>query len=276
MRVLCFAIAPLLTVGKGGQLEVVAGSCEEAERKRRVLERVVFVMRSHSMVRAFKDWRDKVATAVWEREASRELMERIVRRMMHSTLTAAFDAWRDAPEPQGSPPVSPVEREDKFVAPKLILGPSNVAARGIQNYIGITDLSFTASESLGLQTIMAEWMKHGTPEDIQNMLYVVKMKALEPIPLHIQRCIQKGYYHGGRLRAQDFDTGNKGKMLRDFVDHPFSKMAGNSAPEVTPPSPPAVLALQRALLRFCRRPLACWTGVAARREAGRGSSLEPD
>jgi len=121
----------------------------------------------------------------------------------------------------------------KFAAPTLVLGPSTAAAKGIMSYLGLTDLSFTAQEEQGLEAMMAEWLAYGTPEDIANVLYVIRGKALEPIPDHIQECIKKGFYHGGRLQAEDFDTGNKGKTLHDFVNHPNSKMAGNTAPEVT-------------------------------------------
>jgi hypothetical protein len=47
-----------------------------------------------------------------------------------------------------------------------------------------------------------------------------------PIPQHVKNSARTKKYHGGDFKKEDYDTGNKGKKLKDFHNDPASVLAG--------------------------------------------------
>jgi hypothetical protein len=47
-----------------------------------------------------------------------------------------------------------------------------------------------------------------------------------PIPEHVKNSQKTGKYHGGSFKKEDYDTGNKGKKLKDFHNDQASVLAG--------------------------------------------------
>jgi hypothetical protein len=70
-----------------------------------------------------------------------------------------------------------------------------------------------------------EIQTHGSEEDQANWKYIVDGRAQVDIPAHAQRDIEKGYYHGGPLRMEDYDANHHGWTLQQFTDLPESKLA---------------------------------------------------
>jgi len=124
------------------------------------------------------------------------------------------------------------EKEGKFEAPKLVLGTSTQAAKGILFAVGMDKKEYARKLGQGVDAMEQEWNLAGNEEDKDNFRYVKKGRAKVDMVPHIEKQLKEGRYHGGALSAETFDTGNEGKVLQDFVDAKPSKMAGLSPEEV--------------------------------------------
>jgi len=123
---------------------------------------------------------------------------------------------------------SPGDPEDKFVAMKLILGASEVAAAGLDAATGLDDGYKVACLRDPLAAIEMEVLLHGCKHDCDNLYYILYGTAQrwDDYPAEVQKDIQSGTYHGGAMGADDYDAGHAGMKLEDFVKHPTSKLAG--------------------------------------------------
>ena len=133
-----------------------------------------------------------------------------------------------APAPQAPATCSPGDPEDKFVAMKLILGASEVAAGGLDKATGLTDEYKAACLRDPLASIEMELLLHGSKKDCENFYYILDGTAQtwDDYPAQVQEDIRSGTYHGGSLGPDDYDAGHAGMKLEDFVNHPTSKLAG--------------------------------------------------
>ena len=119
--------------------------------------------------------------------------------------------------------------EDRFVATKLILGQPEAAAAGLKVALGLDDDQiFAKLLARGIEQVIDEVTAAGSDDDKANLRYCHTGRACErsDLPPHVARCIDSGWYHGGRLGSDDFDYGHAGMTLDDFVNHPSAKVAG--------------------------------------------------
>ena len=114
--------------------------------------------------------------------------------------------------------------ESKYVARKLVLETSAIAAAGLKRALGLGDMLLGFMLQEPEVAIECEVLRHGTWEDKDNFYYIQKGRAQEweHIPAHVKAEIRKGAYHGGVLNEGDYDAGHAGWTLDDFVAHPHS------------------------------------------------------
>ena len=137
--------------------------------------------------------------------------------------------WAAAAAQQQEPATrSPADHEDKFVATKLILGASEIAAGGLDKATGMTDEVKAAYLRDPAAVIEMEVLLHGSNQDCDNFYYIRNGVAQkwDDYPEQVQEDVRNGKYHGGSLGPDDYDAGHAGKKLEDFVNHPTSKLAG--------------------------------------------------
>ena len=120
--------------------------------------------------------------------------------------------------------------ETKFAGSvgSLVLGKAFVAAGGLRRAIGLEDDHALAIKlKQAEEAIELEFHQHGSEQDKQNFNYVYRGTAQnwDDYPDHVKAEIEKGEYHGGKLEKDDFDRGHAGMKIKDFIDHPNSKIA---------------------------------------------------
>lgn len=109
------------------------------------------------------------------------------------------------------------------------MGHAKDSAKGLKDLIGLeNDKVLSILLKRGMDAVEEEFLTHGDKEDQANFEYVANAVALDPasLPNHVQEQIKTGRYHGGKLLPNEFDEGNKGKTLADFVMDPISVSAG--------------------------------------------------
>eukprot|EP00286_Rhodomonas_abbreviata_P022494 CAMPEP_0181301142 /NCGR_PEP_ID=MMETSP1101-20121128/7264_1 /TAXON_ID=46948 /ORGANISM="Rhodomonas abbreviata, Strain Caron Lab Isolate" /LENGTH=469 /DNA_ID=CAMNT_0023406423 /DNA_START=215 /DNA_END=1625 /DNA_ORIENTATION=+ len=112
----------------------------------------------------------------------------------------------------------------KFAAPKLVLGSSTHAAKGIQEAVGLSTDEYARKLGQRVAAMEEEWNLAGSEEDKANFRYVRSGRAKLDLPR--REAETEGRYHGGVLKSDAFDTDNQGKVLQDFVMAAPSKAAG--------------------------------------------------
>jgi len=105
--------------------------------------------------------------------------------------------------------------------PEMTLGSSVEATKGLRPFIGLRDdktLSKLLEQDIG--AMQDEVKNHGSLQDLENFFYVCYGVAQhkDHMPAHVLDDIKSGKYHGGKLAAGEYDAGNKGKRLHDFVN----------------------------------------------------------
>jgi hypothetical protein len=66
----------------------------------------------------------------------------------------------------------------------------------------------------------------GKTGDDEVLTYKDNDNCKAPIPPHVENSVKTKKYHGGSFKKEDYDTGNKGKKLKDFHDDQASVWAG--------------------------------------------------
>ena len=117
--------------------------------------------------------------------------------------------------------------DSKYVARKLVLETSAIAAAGLKQALGLEDRLLGNMLQEPEVAIECEILRHGTWEDKDNFYYIQKgcAQKWEHIPEHVKEDIRRGMYHGGVLNEGDYDAGHAGWTLDDFVRHEHSALA---------------------------------------------------
>jgi Ca2+-binding EF-hand superfamily protein len=159
-----------------------------------------------------------------------------------SHLRALFD-----PQPSSTP---------KCDIETLKMGCSAVAAQGLRSAVGLDDDEVFANMmqdpeiAIECEILVAglgghvngciddidnyysikfgqSWREEEEWKDEENEIVMDEKNGKAPIPQHVKNSAKRGKYHGGDdFKKEDYDTGNKGKKLKDFHNDPASVLAG--------------------------------------------------
>jgi hypothetical protein len=133
-----------------------------------------------------------------------------------------------APDPTGGA-ARPPEPEAKYQARSLVLGASQLAARGIAYAVDLDDEKVLAHHWLDpVKSMIKELLDTGDENDCDNLWYIMRGKAqnTDDLPAQVKRDIERGKYHGGLLGPTDYDQGHAGMTMDDFCKLPQAVLAG--------------------------------------------------
>jgi hypothetical protein len=159
-----------------------------------------------------------------------------------------------------SPAEIPVEMSQPPANPKcdietLKMGCSAVAAQGLRSAVGLDDDEVFANMmqdpeiAIECEILVAglgghvngciddidnyysikfgkSWREEEEWKDEENEIDIADENGKAPIPQHVKNSARTKKYHGGDFKKEDYDTGNKGKQLKDFHNDPASVLAG--------------------------------------------------
>ena len=131
---------------------------------------------------------------------------------MHSSSTPSNDELPTDASTTSTP------ADHKFVARTLQLGKPEEAT-DLQHALGLDRQQYANGYAKGEHAIIEEFEgPSAREEDKANLHYVLNCKVVpDNYPLHVQKQIEEGRYHGGELKRGDFDRGHDGMCLDDFV-----------------------------------------------------------
>jgi len=146
-----------------------------------------------------------------------------------------FGGTRVEPPPPPNPMGGATPTPDKYQARKLVLGASQMAARGIAYAVGLDDERVLAHHWLDpVKSIIKEILDTGDENDCDNLFYIMRGEAQkhDDLPAQVKRDIENGTYHGGLLGTTDYDAGHAGWTLDDFCKLEQAVLAGLKAHHV--------------------------------------------
>ena len=108
------------------------------------------------------------------------------------------------------------------------------AAKGLASVVRLDDIFLSHCLADPKSAIWLEVLEHGDDDDVQNLEYIMDGTAQveADLPDQVKRDIAQGSYHGGELKAGEYDDGHGGMQLNDFCNLAEAKMAGLKAHHV--------------------------------------------